>query len=354
MTTDSYTPYSDANSAKNNKDEVVNFAELKGGKLPPITGVEKGFSSTAPKPGVDAAPVSDVAKPEVASKPKSFSDDNFLTDEIKSIVDAHKNRVPVTREDRLKQFKADRDEFGLKDEFGKEQVDRLASLAQQAKQDRNVGLWMSAATGFFAMGAGKSQYALQNFAAGAGLGVEQANSALNAYSKRQTELNQSQLEIEKARRAEKRGDLESYRAFTQRAEEKEQAADDRYLTRLTSLFGIKQRGQEIKENRLNREESQKQRLDLQRRQLQLAAEKEFRDNMADYAKTSAGILDAMEAKTTGPAAVAAQARIAAKEKELKEGAYASTYSAAGLSNPSAGGGRKSKLDIDAERIMAGG
>jgi hypothetical protein len=183
------------------------------------------------------------AKTENAPKPKSFSDENFLTDEIKSIIDARKKQVPVTREDRLKQFKADQEAFGLKDDVGKEQVDRLAALAGQAKQDRDVGLWLSAATGFFAMGAGKSQYALQNFAAGAGIGIEQARSALNAYSKRQNELNQAQFEVEKARRAEKRGDLESYRTFTQRAEEKEQAADDRYSNRMIKLFEIKLRGQ---------------------------------------------------------------------------------------------------------------
>jgi hypothetical protein len=218
-----------------------------------------------------------VAPKESAPKPDSFSFDKFLTDEIKSIIDARKKQVPVTREDRLKQFKADQEAFGLKDDVGKEQVDRLAALAGQAKQDRDVGLWLSAATGFFAMGAGKSQYALQNFAAGAGIGIEQANSALNAYSKRQNELNQAQFEVEKARRAEKRGDLESYRTFTQRAEEKEQAADDRYSNRMIKLFEIKQRGTVLQQNQqllaIQRDTAERERHSYRQSQLRVAVEK---------------------------------------------------------------------------------
>jgi hypothetical protein len=217
------------------------------------------------------------AKTENASKPKSFSDENFLTNEIKLIIDARKKQVPVTREDRLKQFKADQEAFGLKDDVGKEQVDRLAALAGQAKQDRDVGLWLSAATGFFAMGAGKSQYALQNFAAGAGIGIEQARSALSAYSKRQTELNTSQFEIEKARRAEKRGDLESYRTFTRRAEEKEQAADDRYSDRMIKLFEIKLRGTVIQQNQqllaIQRDTAEREKHSYRQSQLRVAVEK---------------------------------------------------------------------------------
>jgi hypothetical protein len=295
-----------------------------------------------------------VAPKESAPKPDSFSFDKFLTDEIKSIIDARKKQVPVTREDRLKQFKADQEAFGLKDDVGKEQVDRLAALAGQAKQDRDVGLWLSAATGFFAMGAGKSQYALQNFAAGAGIGIEQANSALGAYSKRQNELNQAQFEVEKARRAEKRGDLESYRTFTQRAEEKEQAADDRYSNRMIKLFEIKQRGQALKLRVQELKQNTADNLELKTQRLRLDAERAFNDAWEKHKKSTKGLLDQGNASGTGPEAVAAQASLDAEEKKLRDNIFGSTFAAAGVPNPYASGGGQSNLDRDAERIMAGG
>jgi hypothetical protein len=238
--------------------------------------------------------------------------------------------------------------------FFDKQSTSFTNQAVEAKKNRDVDLWMSAAQGFFAMGAGTSPRALQNFAMGAGIGVKQAQSALNEYGKAQKEINAAQRDIAKFEMSHRETRTTQQIASFDKALARNDLFETKKLNIAKDIYDRSIRQDEIKESRLNREEGQRQRIDLQRRQLQLAAETEFRNNMADYAKTSAGILDAMEAKTTGPAAVAAKARIVAKEKELREGAYASTYSAAGLSNPYAGGGGKSKLDIDAERIMAGG
>ena len=288
----------------------------------------------------DSGKITKVSGEDASTQAAPYAGDKFIDDEVKRIIDARKAQVPLTREAGMKQWKEERDAFGLKDEFGKEQVDRLAGLARQAKQDRDVNLWLSAATGFFAMGAGKSPYALQNFAAGAGIGAEQATKALGAYSKRQSEMNQAQLDIDKARRAEKRGDFESYQNHMQRAEEKAQKSDDNYFNRMTSLVGISQRGQEIKESRLNRQ-------DLQRRELARKQLDDFRDTLGrdpEYASAKKGFegLDQMSLMyKNNPAALAAetkkyQDRMTAAETRVKRG------------YPALGGGGFTASDIDAE------
>jgi len=291
----------------------------------------------------DSGKITKVSGEDASTQAAPYAGDKFIDDEVKRIIEARKTQVPLTREAGMKQWKEERDAFGLKDEFGKEQVDRLAGLARQAKQDRDVNLWLSAATGFFAMGAGKSPYALQNFAAGAGIGTEQASRALGAYNKHQYEMNQAQFDIDKARRAERRGDFESYQTHMQRAETKAQESDDRYFTRMTTLLGVKQRGEEIKESRLNRAESQTQRLELQRRELQLKAEHEFNDTWKDYI-TGEGATDAITAQGTGPKAAEAKARVTAKKNEIRKGAYAMVQR-----NPSGGSGVMSEAD----KILAG-
>jgi hypothetical protein len=218
----------------------------------------------------------------------------------------------------MAQWKSERDAFGLKDEFGKEQVDRLAALAKQAKQDRDVGLWMSAATGFFAMGAGKSPYALQNFAAGAGIGAEQATKALGAYSKRQSEMNQAQMDIDKARRAEKRGDFESYQNHMQRAEEKAQKSDDNYFNRMTSLVNIKQRSQEIAEQKkYNRLLDERKFVETQKKNAEEAFVKRHQLWEAAKSKDASLGLAEIQANSKDPkVAATAKAKIAEKEKEI--------------------------------------
>ena len=134
-------------------------------------------------------------------------------------------------------------------------------------------------------------------------------------------MNQAQFDIDKARRAEKRGDFESYQRHIERAEEKGQKADDNYFNRMVSLVGIKQKSQDLGIRRQELKANETARNDLKNRQLQLNAEKEFRDNMEAYGKSSEGILARMDAAGTGPKAAAAKASIAAKEKELREGAY---------------------------------
>jgi hypothetical protein len=86
----------------------------------------------------------------------------------------------------------------------------------------------------------------------------------------------------------------------------------------------------------------------------LDAERAFNDAWEKHKKSTKGLLDQGNAAGKGPEAVAAQASLDAEEKKLRDNIFGSTFAAAGVPNPYASGGGQSKLDRDAERIMAGG
>ena len=65
----------------------------------------------------------------------------------------------------------------------KQRIDKLTNEATQARKDRDVDRWMAVAQGFFAMGAGTSRYALQNFATGLGIGTTEFKNVEKDYRK---------------------------------------------------------------------------------------------------------------------------------------------------------------------------
>jgi hypothetical protein len=65
----------------------------------------------------------------------------------------------------------------------KQRIDKLTNEATQARKDRDVDRWMAVAQGFFAMGAGTSRYALQNFATGLGIGTAEFKNVEKDYRK---------------------------------------------------------------------------------------------------------------------------------------------------------------------------
>ena len=189
--------------------------------------------------------------------------------------------------------------------FFDKQSASFTNQAVEAKKNRDVDLWMSAAQGFFAMGAGTSPRALQNFAMGAGIGVKQAQSALNEYGKAQKEINAAQRDIAK---------FEMSHRETRTAQQI--ASYDKALTR-ADLFEAKKLGiaekvweriirqDEIKLQKGQLRESQIQRLELERGKLLETAER----NWLAYQDKNA--LDVMQAKdmTKPKDAAAAQARL---------------------------------------------
>jgi hypothetical protein len=197
-------------------------------------------------------------------------------------------------------------------EFFDKQSTSFTNQAVEAKKNRDVDLWMSAAQGFFAMGAGTSPRALQNFAMGAGIGVKQAQSALNEYGKAQKEINAAQRDIAK---------FEMSHRETRTAQQI--ASYDKALAR-ADLFETKKLGIAEKvweriirqdENKLQKgqlRERQIQRLELERGRLLETAERNW------LAHQDKNALDVMLAKdmTKPKDAAAAQARLAEKKKEI--------------------------------------
>jgi hypothetical protein len=100
----------------------------------------------------------------------------------------------------------------------KQRIDKLTNEATQARKDRDVDRWMAVAQGFFAMGAGTSRYALQNFATGLGIGTTEFKNVEKDYRKGvQLRADRTDL-LGEAARLEARNDYAGARARVKDAE----------------------------------------------------------------------------------------------------------------------------------------
>ena len=114
-----------------------------------------------------------------------------------------------------------------------ELANKFSSEAAEAKKSRNVGLWMSAAQGFFAMAAQTgpgSQYALANFAKGAGVGAKEAEKVLGEYTSANKDIAKASREMEIAKYTQNIKLWEYATSLKQQAELKQQGL----LTNLTT------------------------------------------------------------------------------------------------------------------------
>ena len=106
---------------------------------------------------------------------------------------------------------------GIDPNAHKERGSQLKEQATQARQDRDVDLYMAAAQGFFRWAGGTSQYAMKNMADGLGVGTKAAHDALAEYRAG-----------EKARLASIDAANQAHRADVLGREDKKQAAWDKY------------------------------------------------------------------------------------------------------------------------------
>jgi hypothetical protein len=111
---------------------------------------------------------------------------------------------------------------GLESEGHKERIDQLKGQAQQARDDRDQDRWLAAAQGFFAMGAGRSQYAMQNMAEGLGIGTKQLQSVEKEYRAGEKARLDSIAALKQAERAEKLGNFDQAVKFQEKREDLEQ------------------------------------------------------------------------------------------------------------------------------------
>lgn len=95
---------------------------------------------------------------------------------------------------------------GIPDVPYKERIDKLASEAGKAKQERDVDRLLAAAQGFFAMGASKSPYALQAFSEGLGITAKELRGVEADYRKAEAARLDKMEALKQAHRAEVLGD----------------------------------------------------------------------------------------------------------------------------------------------------
>jgi hypothetical protein len=126
---------------------------------------------------------------------------------------------------------------GATKKFFEDQAKGFTEQATQARQDRNVNLWMSAANGFFAMAGGMSPYAMKNFADGLGVGTKQATVALNDYRNIDREIAKNQRDMSKLQLQTNMGHAEKYAAREDKFLERQTALEAKKQATLMTLYG---------------------------------------------------------------------------------------------------------------------
>jgi hypothetical protein len=150
-----------------------------------------------------------------------------------------------------KQAQARQDIFNQRDErlaqlnaFSKEQGPAFASYEkmlqkeelQDATDKEKSGL-MSLMKGFLAMAAGESPNAATNIAKGAMVGMGDYGDALKEFKKAAKERTKAMADIEQARRSEAKGDFKDQQVYTDRANERLAASDDRFTGLISQITG---------------------------------------------------------------------------------------------------------------------
>ena len=107
---------------------------------------------------------------------------------------------------------------------------------QDATDKEKSGL-MSLMKGFLAMAAGESPNAATNIAKGAMVGLGDYGDALKEFKKAAKERTKAMADIENARRAEAKGDFKDQQTFTDRANERLAASDDRFTGLISQITG---------------------------------------------------------------------------------------------------------------------
>jgi hypothetical protein len=150
-----------------------------------------------------------------------------------------------------KQAQARQDIFNQRDErvaqldaFNKQQGPAFANYEKmlqkeelQDSTDKEKSGLMSLMKGFLAMAAGESPNAATNIAKGAMVGMGDYGDALKEFKKAAKERTKAMADIENARRAEAKGDFKDTQMYTDRANERLAASDDRFTGLISQITG---------------------------------------------------------------------------------------------------------------------
>lgn len=104
--------------------------------------------------------------------------------------------------------------------YDKYQASLEKEAADEPAEKEKAGL-MALTKGFLMVAAGESPHALQNFAKGMGVGLDEYSGAIKEFRKAGKERQKQLGDIEQARRAEKRGDVDKAAEYMEKAKDRE-------------------------------------------------------------------------------------------------------------------------------------
>jgi hypothetical protein len=126
---------------------------------------------------------------------------------------------------------------GVPEEGFKERIDQLTTQAKDARENRDQDRWLSLAQGFFAMGAGKSPYALQNMSEGLGVTTKQLKEVEGDFQKAEKTRLDAIAALKQSQRAEVLGnetrrdaEYDKHLALVEKSKEHIEAGNTRLLT----------------------------------------------------------------------------------------------------------------------------
>lgn len=152
-----------------------------------------------------------------------------------------------------------------------ERIDALKEEAKTLDKDRDTDRWLALAQGFFAMGAGKSRYALQNMSEGLGVTTTQLREAEKEYRKAMQAKKTMESALEEAERKEVLGDVSAGREIKDKINRAQERFDEATLRMQERL--LEKTGSERSRLAVERERSKD-------RQVQMAAVAASREGAA--------------------------------------------------------------------------
>lgn len=226
-------PYEAAAMLRRSENAMENAPALKEA----VAGIPAALSAVAaptPEPALTAAPTA--ARPTATAatqkSPRDIYDQAIEAnrkqmDEARAMLlkqagpeavksqDEYLNQAVKLREDALKKQGLSTDK-----EFFDKRMGELTNEATQARKDRDTDRWLALAKGAFAMGAGKSQYAMQNLAVGLGVTTDELKAAETEFRKGEKARKDSMFAMEQARRVEALGYADKAEALRTKAQDR--------------------------------------------------------------------------------------------------------------------------------------
>lgn len=169
-------------------------------------GIKQNLGNTAAAPVAEAPITRDAqAKPDGGSPMRGYKPTDFSVDEIGAnqvifdpTVYERLKEKPVTAAEEMARYKGlvgeDKGLSALKT--------RLTGMEEKAAKEEEQAPWMALAKAGFAMAAGKSQFALQNVAEGAGVGISDLAAAKERLAAKEEKRFEIQSRLAQAERAE--------------------------------------------------------------------------------------------------------------------------------------------------------